>query len=124
MPVEFISTTSAAKVLTDYWRENGHPSQPRDRDPLDYDFDLKDFKPGPSDIVVEDAGKQTTIVVSKSHVAPTKILDAVKRHGGLRNSRCFQGESNTRYFSVDIISFSMNFMHFCSDPCDMSLHGR
>lgn len=73
LPVEFISTTSAAKVLTDYWRENGHPSQPRDRDPMDYDFDLKDFKPGPGDIIVDDAGKETIIVVSKSHVAPTKI---------------------------------------------------
>ncbi|KAH0161685.1 hypothetical protein KCU67_g6235, partial [Aureobasidium melanogenum] len=48
---DFDRCTHAAYTLVDQWERSGHPSEPRDPDPVEYDIALQNFKPGPGDII-------------------------------------------------------------------------
>lgn len=54
IPHEFKAAVTNAYILADQWERYGHPTQPQGSDPIEYNFDLENFKPGPGDLVVDD----------------------------------------------------------------------
>ncbi|KAG9552980.1 hypothetical protein KCU77_g7175, partial [Aureobasidium melanogenum] len=50
---DFDRCTHAAYTLVDQWELSGHPTQPRDPDPVEYDVDHPNYKPVRGDIIAD-----------------------------------------------------------------------